>query len=198
MSIRPITHNPDGSMDIFFDELGHTGTLTLADISWAVAPDGTTNHSFVSINCPDGCGSTTSHPVSGGEFKLDIQTMFVNKTAADGCTCGNIPADQTSSLPESHVRLNCNRLDGPGIWRLDQSPGVELFKAGLLENAPDMFQVVYRKTDNLIVGLEPSGGVGPDNSVGVIHDMNEYDNLIKYDPAYLSADGDHIVGEPPA
>ena len=66
-----------------------------------------------------------------------------------------------------------------------------------MSEAPNMFQVVYNKTTRLIIGLEPSGGVGPDNSVGVIHDLAEYDNLTRFDPAYLSSDGDHIVGTPP-
>lgn len=66
----------------------------------------------------------------------------------------------------------------------------------MAEQAQNMFQVVYRKSDRLIIGFNPSGGVGPDNSVAVIHDMNEYDNLQRYDPAYLSTDGDHVVGTP--
>lgn len=66
------------------------------------------------------------------------------------------------------------------------------------EQAPQQFQVVYDTTTNLIVGLEPSGGVGQGRSVAVIHDMAEYNNLRRYDPAYLSADKEHIVGEPPA
>jgi len=57
-----------------------------------------------------------------------------------------------------------------------------------------MFQVVYHETTRRIDGLEPSGGVGPDHKVAVIHDDAEYANLQKYDPAYLSQDGDHIVG----
>ena len=68
----------------------------------------------------------------------------------------------------------------------------------MAESSDKMFQVVYRKSDGLILGLEPSGGVGPDNSVQPIHDMAEYDNLQKYDPAYLDASGDHIVGTPRA
>ena len=68
----------------------------------------------------------------------------------------------------------------------------------MTEQSDAMFQVVYRKSDNLIVGMEPSGGVGPDNSVAVIHDMAEYDNLMRYDPAYLSTDGDHVVASPPS
>jgi hypothetical protein len=61
-----------------------------------------------------------------------------------------------------------------------------------------MFQVVYHQATRRIDGLEPKGGVGPDHGVAVINDMAEYDNLQKYDPAYLSADGAHIVGAPPA
>jgi hypothetical protein len=68
---------------------------------------------------------------------------------------------------------------------------------GLLAEAPAMFQVVYHETTRRIDGLEPSGGVGPDHKVAVIHDMAEYDNLTRFDPAYLSADGNHIVGSPP-
>jgi len=67
-----------------------------------------------------------------------------------------------------------------------------------MAEAPTMFQVVYHETTRRIDGLEPSGGVGPDHKVAVIHDMAEYDNLQKYDPAYLSADGEHIVGAPPS
>ena len=68
-----------------------------------------------------------------------------------------------------------------------------------MSEAPRQFQVIYRTSDRLIVGLSPKGaGVGPSNRLAVIHDMAEYDNLMKYDPAYLSADGDHIVGTPPA
>lgn len=66
------------------------------------------------------------------------------------------------------------------------------------QSAPGQFQVIYRNTDRLIVGLSPKGvGVGPNNRLAVIHDLAEYDNLMRYDPAYLAADGDHIVGTPP-
>jgi hypothetical protein len=103
-------------------------------------------------------------------------------------------------------------MDGMGRWQLDNPPvaqavlaeaqailsGTDSPEATPLENSPNMFQVVYRKADNLIVGLEPSGGVGPDNSVAPIHDMAEYDNLMRYDPAYLSNDRDHILAAPEA
>ncbi len=67
----------------------------------------------------------------------------------------------------------------------------------MAEQSDQMFQVVFRQSDRLIIGMEPSGGVGPGNQVAVIHDMAEYDNLTRYDPAYLSADGDHIVASAP-
>jgi hypothetical protein len=193
MSVRPVTFNPDGSIDVVFDELGHSGTIPAAEVTWATKMDGSHDHSFIVLNCPDGCGASSTHPVGGGAAPAEVQQMFVKKTGHDGCACGATAADDQSAAPEAHVRLNCNRMDGPGHWQLDAPAQVQQ-----LENAPDMFQVVYRKADDLVVGLEPSGGVGPDNSVAVIHDMAEYDNLIRYDPAYLSADGNRIVGAPPA
>lgn len=59
-----------------------------------------------------------------------------------------------------------------------------------------MFQVVYRRSDGLVIGTHPKGGVGPDNGVAVIHDMTEWEVLMRTDPAYLSPDGDHIVSTP--
>lgn len=61
-----------------------------------------------------------------------------------------------------------------------------------------MFQVVARKSDGLVLGTHPKGGVGNLNEVAVIHDMAEWDILMKTDPAYLSADGNHIVSTPRA
>ena len=191
MSVRPVTFNPDGSIDVVFDEMGHSGTVPAADIVWATKMDGSHDHSFIVLNCPDGCGASSTHPVAGGAAPAEVQQMFVDKTERDGCACGATAPDDQSAAPEAHVRLNCNRMDGIGRWQMDTPAQVST-----RENAPDMFQVVYRKADDLFVGLEPSGGVGPDNSVTVIHDMAEYDNLMRYDPAYLSADGDHIVGAP--
>ena len=67
-----------------------------------------------------------------------------------------------------------------------------------MAQAPKQFQVIYRNVDRMIVGLSPKGGgVGSKNKLAVIHDMAEYDNLMKYEPAYLSADGVHIVDTPP-
>jgi hypothetical protein len=192
MSVRPVTFHPDGSIDVVYDEGAHGGTIPAAEVVWTANTDGSHNHNFIVLVCPDGCGAASTWPVGGGAAPIEGQQMFVHKTQRDGCACGNVAAGDTTALPESHARLNCNRMDGPGRWQLD-TPALRSER----ENAPNMFQVVYRKTDSLIVGLEPAGGVGPDHSVAVIHDMAEYDVLIRTDPAYLSVDGDHIVGSPP-
>jgi hypothetical protein len=191
MSVRPVTFNADGTIEVVYDELGHSGTIPPEQIVWTANMQGGHDHNFIVLNCPDGCGASSTWPVGGGADAVNGQQMFVEKTARDGCACGQTQPADTTGTPASHVRLNCNRMDGPGRWQLD-SPA----QLSARENAPDMFQVVYRKTDRLVVGLEPSGGVGPDNSVGVIHDMAEYDVLMRTDPAYLSSDGDHILATP--
>jgi hypothetical protein len=191
MSVRPIVFNADGSIDVVYDEMGHSGTIPPEQVMWATNTDGSHNHNFIVLHCPDGCGATSTWPVGGGADAPMGQQLFVEKTARDGCACGQTQAGDTSATPISHVRLNCNRMDGLGRWQLDTPAQVQQ-----LENSPKQFQVVYRKADDLIVGLEPSGGVGPDNSVAVIHDMAEYEVLMRTDPAYLSADGDHILAAP--
>jgi len=116
MSVRPVAFNPDGSIETVFDEMGHSGTIPAADIQWSLNTDGSPNHSFIILNCPDGCGASSTHPVGGGAAPAEVQQMFVEKTRRDGCACGACQANDTSALPESHVRLNVNRMDGPGRW----------------------------------------------------------------------------------
>lgn len=62
----------------------------------------------------------------------------------------------------------------------------------------NQFKVVYIDPGNgLIVGLDPSGGaVGNKHKVAVIHDMAEYDVLLRTDPAYLSSDKQRILATP--
>jgi hypothetical protein len=117
MSVRPVTFNPDGSIDVVFDEQGHSGTVPAAEVQWATNIDGSPNHNFIVLACPDGCGTTSTHPVGGGAAPIEVQRMFVNKTEREGCACGHVEASSTA-LPESHVRLNVNRQDGEGRWAL--------------------------------------------------------------------------------
>jgi len=118
VSVRPITFNADGSIDVVFDELGHSGTILAAEVAWVTNTDGSHNHNFIVLECPDGCGATSTHPVGGGAAPAEVQQMFVHKTEREGCACGNVAPNDTSALPESHVRLNVNRMDGPFRWQL--------------------------------------------------------------------------------
>jgi len=192
MSIRPINFLPNGDVEVIYDEAGHSGTIPAAEVRWTTDMTGGENHNYIVLQCPDGCGASSTHPVGGGADAPNVQQMFVHKTELEGCACGQTSAGDNTGTPMSHVRLNVNRMDGLGRWALDAPAQVEA-----QENAPNMFQVVYRDADRLIVGLEPSGGVGPPNAVAVIHDMTQYDVLMATDPAYLSTDGDHIQGSPP-
>jgi hypothetical protein len=118
MSVRPVLFNTDGSIDVVFDEQGHSGTIPAADVQWGTKVDGSHDHNFIVLVCPDGCGASSTHPVGGGAAPADVQQMFVEKTQREGCACGNVAPGDTSALPESHVRLNVNRLDGAGRWAL--------------------------------------------------------------------------------
>lgn len=118
MSIRPVQFNADGSIEVLHDELGHGGTIPAAEIVWALGMDGTPNHNFIVLTCPAGCGSSSTWPVGGGADVVMGQQMFVNKVASEGCCCGQIVATDADTLGESHVRLQVNRMDGPGRWSL--------------------------------------------------------------------------------
>jgi len=115
MTVRPITFNADGSIDVVYDEGNHAGTIPAAEVAWATKMDGSYDHNFIVLNCPDGCGATSNWPVGGGADAMMGQQMFVQKTERDGCACGNVEA-ATNGVPESHVRLNCSRMDGPDRW----------------------------------------------------------------------------------
>jgi hypothetical protein len=57
------------------------------------------------------------------------------------------------------------------------------------------FPIVYRRTDRLVVGEHPRGGVGNLHAVATISET-EYDKLLRTDPAYVTTD-DKIVSTPP-
>jgi len=118
MSIRPVRFNADGSIDAVYDEEGHTGTIPAGQVVWAKDVFDRDNHNYIVLVCPDGCGASSVHPVGGGAAPIEVQQLFVDKTQRDGCACGVCAAGDTTALPESHVRLNCNRMDGPGRWTL--------------------------------------------------------------------------------
>src|SRR4029434_7164985 len=115
MSIRPITFQANGDIDVVFDEMGHSGTIPAAEVQWAIHIDGAHNHNFIVLVCPDGCGATSTHPVGGGAAASDVQHMFVQQTEREGCACGNRAAG-THAVPEAHVHLNVARMDGEERW----------------------------------------------------------------------------------
>src|SRR5262252_629802 len=118
MSVRPINFLPNGDLEVVYDELGHSGTIPAAEIRWTQNLDGTDSHNYIVLNCPDGCGASSTHPVGGGADAPHVQQMFVNKVAAEGCACGQVVATDSDTLGESHVRLQVNRMDGPFRWQL--------------------------------------------------------------------------------
>jgi hypothetical protein len=65
-----------------------------------------------------------------------------------------------------------------------------------MAEGPPQRPIVCRRSDRLVVGVHPKGGVGNEHSVEVI-DIAEYEKLLRTDPAYVTTDG-HIVGSPPA
>ena len=40
MSVRPVTMNPDGSLDVVHDEETHAGTIPAAEVTWVTKMDG--------------------------------------------------------------------------------------------------------------------------------------------------------------
>jgi len=65
-----------------------------------------------------------------------------------------------------------------------------------MAEGPPQRPIVYRLSDRLVVGEHPRGGVGNEHRVQVI-DIEEYEKLLRTDPAYITAEGT-IQGTPPA
>ncbi len=65
-----------------------------------------------------------------------------------------------------------------------------------MAEGPKQRPIVCRRSDRLVVGLHPKGGVGNQHSVEVIEN-EEYEKLLRTDPAYVTTDG-KILGAPPA
>jgi len=118
MSVRPVLFHENGDVDCVYDELGHSGTIPAAEVRWTTGIDGSENHNYIRLECPDGCGASSTWPVGGGADAVNGQRMFVHKTDHAGCACGQVAATDSTTLGESHVRLNVNRQDGPGRWQL--------------------------------------------------------------------------------
>ena len=103
---------------VVHDEMGHTGTIDPASIVHTRNMDNSENHNFLVVTCPV-CQAVSTHPVGGGAQPLSVQQMFVTKAQTDGCPCGQVAAEDPNALAQSHVRLQVNRMDGPGRYQLE-------------------------------------------------------------------------------
>lgn len=64
-----------------------------------------------------------------------------------------------------------------------------------MTEGPPQLPIVYRRSDRLVVGEHPRGGVGNQHGVEVI-DRAEYEKLLRTDPAYVTTDGKIVSSVP--
>lgn len=172
MSVRPITLNPDGSCEAYFDEEQHQGTLPAAQITWGVNMDQTPNHKTLAMPCPDGCGATSWHPAGGGAAPTEVQELFVDKATREGCACGEIAAGRTDAAPKAHIRLLVARMDGPERWKL-----------GPVDTT--VFTIVHRVSDGFVLGLDPDGPLDADLATLESDDALMFRTLMRTESAYV-------------
>jgi hypothetical protein len=130
MSVRPITFNADGSIDVYVDELGHSGTIPAADIAWAADPmTGAEDHNHIVLTCPDGCGSASNWPVGGGADAAVGQELFVRKINLEGCACPDVTQPDPPTDAIAHVKELVTAMDGAERWALDDAQLLEVLSA---------------------------------------------------------------------
>ena len=124
MSVRPIAFQPNGDLEVVFDELGHTGTIPAADVKWSTNPmTGADDHNYIVLQCPDGCGSVSTWPV-GGSDALIAQEMFLRKVELEGCCCAQVKATGvggTLAQAADHVKELAIAMGGEERWKLDDT-----------------------------------------------------------------------------
>jgi hypothetical protein len=64
-----------------------------------------------------------------------------------------------------------------------------------MAEGPKQRNIVCRRSDRLVVGLHPKGGVGNQHSVEIISN-EEYEKLLRTDPAYVTTDGKIVTSSP--
>jgi len=112
MAIRPISFNSDGSVEVYHDEGNHGGTVQVADIHYAKAPDGTEDERFLLLACPvAGCSSVSLHPIGGGCDPENVQRLHahIRKVKAPTRKWADVTAE---------VRTKADQMDGPGRGRV--------------------------------------------------------------------------------
>jgi hypothetical protein len=122
MSVRPVVFNADGSIDVVYDEGGHSGTIPAAEVLWSKNIDGTDNHNSIVLACPDGCGATSTHPVGGGAAPLEVQQMFVLKEHQEMTTGAQGRATPAGLNDAAQiVKERVIAMDGEERWLLDDA-----------------------------------------------------------------------------
>jgi hypothetical protein len=124
MAIRPITYNPDGSIEVWHDEFSHGGTIPEADIKFAKKHDGTDDERFIILNCPyPGCNSSSLHPASGGCDPEQVQKLFAKMykkhSAIEKLPHHEKQAQRTWDQAKANLKRVVEEMDGPGRFRLD-------------------------------------------------------------------------------
>ena len=120
MSVRPILFHESGDVDVIFDEQGHSGTIPAAEVQWSKNMDGSDNHSFIVLACPDGCGAVSTHPVGGGAAPLEVQQMFVLKEH-QALTADAGRSAKTLNDAAELVKQRVIAMDGEARWILDDA-----------------------------------------------------------------------------
>jgi hypothetical protein len=78
MSIRPVTFNANGSIDVWHDEANHGGNVPAAGIHWLKLPNGNNDLRWMYLPCPS-CDSESMHPASGGADPDQVQRLFARR-----------------------------------------------------------------------------------------------------------------------
>jgi hypothetical protein len=120
-----VVFQPNGDIEVVFDETGHTATIPAAEVKWGTDPSGAENHNFIVLTCPDGCGGTSTWPVGGGAAAALGQEMFVRKIDLEGCVCGTVRA-RASQGAVDHVKELVTAMDGEDRWALDDAAMLEV------------------------------------------------------------------------
>jgi hypothetical protein len=118
VSVRPVGFHPDGSIDVVFDDRGHTGTIAPANIAHITRPDNSVDPFAVVLNCPDGCGGSSTHPIGGGGDAPRVQELFVRLAVRIGCPCGQLTPGKPIALAAAHIKMHAERFDGVGRWQV--------------------------------------------------------------------------------
>jgi hypothetical protein len=129
MSVRPVAFQPNGDIDVVYDELGHEGRVLAAEVRWGISLGGGEDHNYIVLVCPDGCGAASTWPVGGGADAARGQEMFVRKVNLEGCACPTVGEPDPPTAAVAHVKELVTAMDGADRWQLNDTAMVETLSA---------------------------------------------------------------------